>query len=79
MSEQGTAELDDHFAARKACDRRGDDYISSGQLEAGHVGIDHNVTRSSSPSVFEGPVNLQHLTKVFVKLFFNNYSKCTSS
>ncbi|KAH7817819.1 uncharacterized protein MONOS_11424 [Monocercomonoides exilis] len=26
--------------------------ISSGQLEVGHVGIDHNATRSSSPSVF---------------------------
>ncbi|KAH7817890.1 uncharacterized protein MONOS_8047 [Monocercomonoides exilis] len=26
--------------------------ISSGQLEVGHVGIDHNATRSPSPSVF---------------------------
>ncbi|KAH7823393.1 uncharacterized protein MONOS_15843 [Monocercomonoides exilis] len=26
--------------------------LSSGQLEVGHVGIDHNATRSSSPSVF---------------------------
>ncbi|KAH7818122.1 uncharacterized protein MONOS_7608p1 [Monocercomonoides exilis] len=26
--------------------------ISSGQLEVGHMGIDHNATRSSSPSVF---------------------------
>ncbi|KAH7820839.1 uncharacterized protein MONOS_5652 [Monocercomonoides exilis] len=26
--------------------------VSTGQLEVGHVGIDHNATRSSSPSVF---------------------------
>ncbi|KAH7818009.1 uncharacterized protein MONOS_3136 [Monocercomonoides exilis] len=30
--------------------------VSSGQLEVEHVGIDHNATRSSSPSVFVVPV-----------------------